>query len=72
MKVGDLVQVDFWNIRPPMIGLIVDHEVQLAVGYRKDIDIWTVHLCESQTIDLVDIYQPQIQRFLSDALTVIS
>ena len=72
MKIGDLVQVDFWNLRSPMIGLIVDPEVQPAVGYRKDIDIWTVCLCLAQTTDFIDESQVQVQQFLSQALTVIS
>ena len=55
-----------------MIGLIVDHEVQPAVGYRKDIDIWTVCLCLSETTDFIDESQVQVRQFLSQALTVIS
>ena len=72
MKIGDLVQVDFWNIQPAMIGLIIDHECRPAVGYRENTDIWTVCLCLSQTTDFIDESQIQIRRFLSQALTVIS
>ena len=72
MKVGDLVQIDFKNIRPNTIGLIIGHEKRPGMGYRKSMDIWTVQLCQTQTIESIDDSDPQVWRFLSRALTVIS
>jgi hypothetical protein len=72
MKVGDLVQIDFRNIRPNTIGLIIDHEKRPGMGYRKAMDIWTVQICQTQTTESIDNSDPQIWRFLSRALTVIS